>query len=190
MKNVKATLLDYIIIGDGERSAWVLPEEYKRYQCTQIIGTIYGKSKFTSGSIIITSKIEKIEGGKAYTKSGSVYQLKNMHKDYAAFVDTKRKGNPILKECYPRWNKMGVELIGRNFENDEIVFGKIICQDKENNTITLEDGITYFVHWIPLSKEMDAFLNIDEDYGDGFKEHFKKEDFEFYGYEKCRPPKF
>ena len=78
----------------GEVDPYQPPELAKRY----ISGMVYGNIEFPEGYFVRTSELLFVEDGHAFTKSGSIYKLGDVHPDYE-----KRYPNAL-----ERLNKAGI----------------------------------------------------------------------------------
>ena len=143
-------------------------------------GFCFGRPGFPDNSFINTSYIEKIEGKSVTTKSGSNYQLKDMHEDYKDFLNSIEKGIEILTNWEMTGNlREGYVISGT--VNGQMISGKVVSQ--ERNLITLKNNKTYFIMWSDFSSDVGIYIGLlgkylDINYPDGFEK--------FCGF-TCRP---
>ena len=187
-KVIKAVLQEYYIIADCDERNWITREEIPLHSNTQVVGS---PTELEGGAVlsppVVTSKIKNVEGDLIYTMSGSVYKLGEMHKDYKAFIEAKEKNIPIvIWWCLFVSNTKGAIFSGNLITEDhEFVYGKIDSMDLEKNLVTLESGDIYYVHWINMSLEVDAFRTFGMQYPDG--EWLTMDKLSNYGFaEKCK----
>ncbi len=140
----------------------VLPQDYEKVK-SHGLGDSYGRERMEDGSTITTSKVVELSETKLITRSGSEYELGEMHPDYLSFIEACQKGIPVLKD----WEFSHGVLYGRlfnngNYESEELfdkaaISGKVIKQDIENNLCTLQTShgeMSVYVDWHAISENM------------------------------------
>lgn len=114
-----------------------------------LLGDVYGAVEFEDGKRIHTQPIKECVDGKAYTSSGSVYELGKKHEDYVAFENAENEGVPILRNWSFGKIKNGNHsepYIHGNFGRDYRPFyNKVISQ--EGAIIICSNGTRLFVDW-------------------------------------------
>ena len=68
-----------------------------------LCGRVFGREGFDDDKAVMTSTISKIENGKVYTASGSIYELGEMNADYAEMLSALSHKVPVLGEWHLEW---------------------------------------------------------------------------------------
>lgn len=142
----------------AEEGGLVLPEDFKSGEYC-IIGEIYDRPGWEDGRCIKTSNIMEFTESKAVTRSGSIYELGTINKDYQRFINACKDGVTVLKW----WNIGSHGLSGFVFDKGiydlldarKVVVGKVVSQDFENNICEIstdEGSCKVFVDWLSIRK--------------------------------------
>lgn len=107
-----------------------------------ICGNVYKNTNFPDGAYVKTGTVKEINQNSVVTCSGSEYDLENMDKHYAAYLNAVKEGIPVLT----KWVLLEKNLSG-NDEHGKRIRGVVVDQDFESNICTFEDGTKVFVDW-------------------------------------------
>ena len=80
-------------------------------EAIRLCGKAYGRDGFEDGQAVTTSPIAKIENGRVYTASGSVYELGEKNADYAEMISALNRGTPVLGEWRLEWKDYILDAI-------------------------------------------------------------------------------
>lgn len=144
-----------------------------------LIGYIYGRPGKDDGSLVRTSRLISWDDKVAHTSSGSVYELYGMNADYAEYVNAVNGGDIIitdwrivkgsfLKDDHKKYSDVrdmfrhGLEIIGTNTKDGEMISGEIIGQEGNYLTIVTSDKETIrcFVVWRDMEFGMQAIIQL------------------------------
>ncbi len=140
--------IDNYFYADYETQRIIIRQEGIPYS---LGGTVYGRSSFPDGSVIVTSPVQKEDDSIVVTAKGQEYILETMHPDYKELLEVHAAGIPIIS-CWRldgnRRNKY--TLSGEILGSTRRAFGKVERQAK--NFVWL-NGIQYYVIWHNLDKQ-------------------------------------
>lgn len=128
-----------------------------------IVGKIVGERK-TRFVKITLSTIAKMKGMIIYLLDGRVIRLNDPIKEYRELLLAEKENIPIIYNWI-----IGSEYIlsGNMYKEDNILYykGRIISQDNEKNTVTLEDGNVAYIVWNSINLIQKIYIsNLGENY--------------------------
>lgn len=132
----------------------------------RLVGSVYGRNGFPDGTAVATSYIAKLLEATATTDSGSVYELGEIHPDYAELLKAEESGQIIIRSWHLRRNSDGSPFMLFGTDNtDSPILGKVIKQNGNYVTLLCIDPKTKsekeeecFVIWRDFRPEAQFFI--------------------------------
>ena len=92
----------------------------------RLVGQAYGRDGFEDGTCVCTSHLVGRKEKLARTASGSIYELGNLHADYAEMIEANKAGMTIIFD----WYLMSATLVDDTILFDPNISSEDLCADK------------------------------------------------------------